>query len=274
MNYKSLLCTVYCPVLPTPANGMITYSSESSTVRPVGTVATYICNTGFVLALNSGTERRTCQSNRLWIGSPPTCAGRQSFTTIHSYGGCIICFPIQKLAQTSLYQPMEVSNTTLQELVGIDQPALWLPTVVTLATELMAPLVEPVYLIHGVAVQQLVQVCKLCQFKSQTIVLCIQYIVQSLYIKCSVRVKGVDECYCPLLVYQSHTHTHTHTHTVLCPREDLTSGMVTYSSGNNLLLPLATATYSCVPGYKLTGNVMRTCVAVTGWTGSLPACTR
>ena len=55
MNYKSfLLCTVYCPVLPTLANGVVMYSSGSSTVRPVGTVATYSCNPGFAFALNIG----------------------------------------------------------------------------------------------------------------------------------------------------------------------------------------------------------------------------
>ena len=99
----SLLCTVYCPVLPTLANGRITYSSGSSDVRPVGTVATHRCNPGF--ALNSGNEQRTCQSNSSWNGSQPTCVGNP----IHSYGGSIICSLTQYLAQTSLHQPMEVS---------------------------------------------------------------------------------------------------------------------------------------------------------------------
>ena len=78
-NYKSLLCTVSCPVLPVLANGMITYNSGSSDVRPVGTVATHSCNPGFVL--NRGNEQRTCQSTLLWSGSAPFCERRQSFTT-------------------------------------------------------------------------------------------------------------------------------------------------------------------------------------------------
>ena len=56
---------------------------------------------------------------------------------------------------------MEVSHTALQELVGIDQLALWLPTVVTLATLLLAQILAPVNLVHGVAVHQCVEVCSL-----------------------------------------------------------------------------------------------------------------
>ena len=38
-------------------------------------------------------------------------------------------------------------------------------------------------------------------------------------------------------------------------------------------LPIGTvASYSCVTGYEMTGNIMRTCLEGTGWTESLPVC--
>ena len=77
---------------------------------------------------------------------------------IHSYGGCIICSLTQHLAQTSLHQSMEVSRTTLQELVGVDHTTLRLPTVVPLATLLLVWILAPVNLAHGLVLYQLAKV--------------------------------------------------------------------------------------------------------------------
>lgn len=39
-----------------------------------GFVATYICNSGFVLV---GSKTRTCQNNGQWTETAPTCQGRE-----------------------------------------------------------------------------------------------------------------------------------------------------------------------------------------------------
>ena len=68
---------------------------------------------------------------------------------------------------------------------------------------------------------------------------------------------------------------HTHTHTVLCPRETLSNRrvLVIYSTSEDPP-PIGTvASYICDFGHEnLTGNRLRTCEAVTGWTGSPPVC--
>ncbi|XP_064386375.1 sushi, von Willebrand factor type A, EGF and pentraxin domain-containing protein 1-like isoform X2 [Halichondria panicea] len=56
-----------CPVLIAPSNGMIRYNMGT---RPVDTVATYTCVTGYTL--NGGTTR-TCGSDGMWSGLPPVC---------------------------------------------------------------------------------------------------------------------------------------------------------------------------------------------------------
>ena len=48
---------------------MITYSDDT---RGMGTVATYSCNTGYVLV---GDMTRTCDGADTWSGTDPTCEG-------------------------------------------------------------------------------------------------------------------------------------------------------------------------------------------------------
>ncbi len=64
-----------CSDLTVPANGMIGYNMGTASLRPVGTVATYTCNTGYTL--NGGTTR-TCGSDGVWSGSAPTCQGKEN----------------------------------------------------------------------------------------------------------------------------------------------------------------------------------------------------
>ncbi len=67
INYI-IYSTGICSNLPSLTNGMISYSFAGS--DDVGTLAIYICDTGYTL--NGGTTR-TCGSDGVWSGSPPVC---------------------------------------------------------------------------------------------------------------------------------------------------------------------------------------------------------
>jgi len=64
---------VECIVLESPPNGTVILPMP----RIVNSEASYACNGGFNL---SGDSMRTCQSDRQWSGSEPTCVeGKQLF---------------------------------------------------------------------------------------------------------------------------------------------------------------------------------------------------
>ena len=72
-DHAFVIYHVDCPVLAPPINGQITYSSGSSTVRPIDTVATYSCDPGYRIV---GRGTLTCQAGLTvgaWSSAPPTC---------------------------------------------------------------------------------------------------------------------------------------------------------------------------------------------------------
>ncbi len=73
--HKIITTATTCPDLITPTNGMISYNMGTTGLRPVNTVATLSCNTGF----NRAT---TCQADRMWSGSEITCESTLS-TLLH-----------------------------------------------------------------------------------------------------------------------------------------------------------------------------------------------
>ena len=64
--------TIICTDLTAPANGMIGYNAETMNARPVNTVATFSCITGYMLSV-SGDMTRTCEAGVMWSGTNPTC---------------------------------------------------------------------------------------------------------------------------------------------------------------------------------------------------------
>ncbi|XP_064386286.1 P-selectin-like [Halichondria panicea] len=62
------ICQFTCSDLTVPANGVISYTMVSP--RPVDTVATYTCDTGFILI---GSETITYLSTGNWSSSPSSC---------------------------------------------------------------------------------------------------------------------------------------------------------------------------------------------------------
>ncbi len=67
-NVTALACTGLMDLV----NGDITYDIDTINNRPVDTVATYTCDTGYTL---NGGSTRTCGSDGVWSGSSPKCEG-------------------------------------------------------------------------------------------------------------------------------------------------------------------------------------------------------
>ena len=61
------LFTVVCLSLPSLTNGVISYSDQT---LGLNTVATYTCDTGYIL---NGDTTRTCGSDGVWSGFSPNC---------------------------------------------------------------------------------------------------------------------------------------------------------------------------------------------------------
>ena len=72
--YVECICShivITCFDLSSLVNGNVHYGGAGSPgSRPVDTVVTYNCNTGFTL---TGGSTRTCGSDGMWSGSAPTC---------------------------------------------------------------------------------------------------------------------------------------------------------------------------------------------------------
>ena len=58
-----------CPVVSSPINGMVRYTNQ----RLSETTATYTCDSGYELNLDTGSAMRTCQADGEWEGSDRVC---------------------------------------------------------------------------------------------------------------------------------------------------------------------------------------------------------
>lgn len=62
-----------------PDPGTVNHASKSlSNNLNVGSVVTYTCDNGYVKS--AGSLTRTCQSDKSWDGSTPTCSQSQAFS--------------------------------------------------------------------------------------------------------------------------------------------------------------------------------------------------
>ncbi|XP_064387505.1 uncharacterized protein LOC135335846 isoform X3 [Halichondria panicea] len=71
-------CEPVCDMLPMITNGVIVYNIDMTAPYDVGTVATYSCDPGYELAINPGSEMRSCEdagdgSGGRFSGQAPTC---------------------------------------------------------------------------------------------------------------------------------------------------------------------------------------------------------
>jgi len=66
-----IILSVPCSNLTNPDNGVITCSLGDDGVPSYEDTCSFTCNTGYVL---TGSDTRTCQSNRSWSGSDTMCS--------------------------------------------------------------------------------------------------------------------------------------------------------------------------------------------------------
>ena len=87
-----------CSSLLSIANGIIIYSTAGTPNYPLGTIATYFCNVGFFLDLNSGSVTRTCiddgdnDAEGVFSRQAPACIGKSAL--INHARGCTMIFKI------------------------------------------------------------------------------------------------------------------------------------------------------------------------------------
>ncbi len=80
MLYSSRTTDVFCPMLPDPANGVITYLSDIDAPFDYLTTATYSCNVGY--GLSDSSSIRICGNTGEWSGVVPECNRKESFVLI------------------------------------------------------------------------------------------------------------------------------------------------------------------------------------------------
>ncbi len=75
---RSLPAGVTCEVLTEPTNGLVRYPNDGNMF---GDTADYECDTGYDL---TGTPVRTCQANRAWSLTAPTCTRKYMYAPTSS----------------------------------------------------------------------------------------------------------------------------------------------------------------------------------------------
>ncbi len=83
-----------CSDLPSLHNGAISYNGGSTDIRPINTIATHSCNTGYTL---NGDSVRVCQNDRTWSGSTPTCQGENKIIVTANTKYPCLQFPVAPL---------------------------------------------------------------------------------------------------------------------------------------------------------------------------------
>ena len=83
--FPNSFTAIECEPLPPIANGVITYGVGMTPNYELGTVATYTCNSGFVLDFTGGgSETRTCVDDGdgdalgVFNGNVPSCVGKSA----------------------------------------------------------------------------------------------------------------------------------------------------------------------------------------------------
>ena len=85
-----LFAAIWCPSLPPPRNGQITFSGNGTAPFDYGTTATYSCDSTYVLASN-GDPVRVCGSNGTFCDSVKVCGGDGTSTVGEWNGDSLVC---------------------------------------------------------------------------------------------------------------------------------------------------------------------------------------
>ncbi len=130
LHYCNFHAAIQCPPIRTIPNGVITYTSDNTPNYDLGTVATYACDTGFVLDLSIGSVTRTCvddldnDAEGVFNKQGPRCIGNKRLIAACSQHS-ELNIPMQPFS-VPLYRPFPMeSSPTLQTTYLTMIWALW-----------------------------------------------------------------------------------------------------------------------------------------------------
>ncbi|XP_064386134.1 mucin-2-like isoform X4 [Halichondria panicea] len=301
-----------CSDLTAPTNGMIAYDMESMNARPLNTVATYTCITGYMV---TGDMTRTCEGGGVWSGTDPTCElpacpdltlpanGGITYnptTTPRADGSTATYTCTTGYQMTGLMVRMcSVSgwSTGDDPVCTAICPALILSNGMISFDPATSIILEGTVATHScdtgyqLSSSPSTRTCQSDTTWSGDDITCQLVDCGSL----DDPTNGAVDTFSGTTFMMTATYTCNTGYNIVgdmtrtcqdamlwsgaaptcdtpCPRELLSNGMVAYSTSTDPPPIGAMATYFCDTGYELSGASTRNCVAVSGWSTSLPVC--
>ncbi|XP_064386142.1 mucin-2-like isoform X2 [Halichondria panicea] len=299
-----------CSDLTAPTNGMIAYDMESMNARPLNTVATYTCITGYMV---TGDMTRTCEGGGVWSGTDPTLPACPDLT-LPANGGITYNPTTTPRADGST---ATYTCTTGYQVTGLmvrmcsvsgwstgDDPVctaicpdLILSNGMISFDPATSIILEGTVATHScdtgyqLSSSTTTRTCQSNRTWSGDDITCQP-------VDCGVLTdptNGAVDTSSGTTFMMTATYTCNTGYNIVgdmtrtcqdamlwsgaaptcdtpCPRELLSNGMVAYSTSTDPPPIGAMATYFCDTGYELSGASTRNCVAVSGWSTSLPVC--
>ncbi|XP_064386127.1 sushi, von Willebrand factor type A, EGF and pentraxin domain-containing protein 1-like isoform X2 [Halichondria panicea] len=234
--------------LTAPTNGMIGYNAETMDPRPVNTVATYTCITGYTV---TGSNTRTCGSDGMWSGSKPTC----TIVTCPTLTNIAVNVPSNNFGSTATYT-CNTGYTINGDTTRMCQAdGTWSGTEPT--CQLICPNL-PVPTNGAVMYSDTTMPRAVDSMATYT---CNPgYQVTGLMVR-TCTVSGWSTGDDPVCI-------------AICPDLTLTNGAISYSPATSPILERTTATHSCTTtGYQLSSSTTtKTCQSDRMWSGVTLTC--
>ncbi|XP_065904304.1 receptor-type tyrosine-protein phosphatase delta-like isoform X2 [Dysidea avara] len=249
---------VMCPVLGTPANGMITCSDDQP-ANPDET-CTATCNTGYKLENDDST--RMCMSDGMWSGTEAICTRVTCAPLANPTNGAINC----TLGDDRIHSYEDICTATCNAgyVLSDDEMRTCQSSSTWSGTEAMCSRVMctmPTNPMNGMISCQLGDDGVLSYEDICTTTCNSGYEIQD---GDAMRTCGSD---------RSFNGTDATCSRVTCTMLTApTNGMITCSGGDNVPTVGDTCSYTCNTGYVLSGNSMRTCGSGGNWSGTEPTC--
>ncbi|XP_064386974.1 sushi, von Willebrand factor type A, EGF and pentraxin domain-containing protein 1-like [Halichondria panicea] len=255
-----------CSDLIAPTNGMISYNIGTVNLRPVDTVATYTCVTGYTL---NGDITRTCDSDGMWSGSATTCQLICSdlpslINGIISYtAGSINTRPVGSTATHSCNNGYRLVGEAMRTCGSGGSWGGSAPVCQQTCFDLQPLINGAIAYDAGLADSRPINTTATSTCDNDYILIGVSFRV--------CQNDGTWSGSAPTC--HANTGPTDPPPTTCSDLTALTNGMIGYNMGTVSPKPVGTvATYTCNPGYILNGGTTRTCGSDGVWSESVPVC--